>query len=399
MTITKKEPVKKTPAKKETVKKETVKKETVKKETVKKKVVEDKVVGMFDTLKAKIHKANKGIHCEVMSESNIATVSSWVPFPTYDLNRIVSGNLFKGIPEKSLTLLVGAEHTFKSSLAVLTAKSALKEGFKPIIFDTEGGITGEFAKRWGLDLEKCLYVYSPWIEEIKSSIAQIKESQEQKFCIILDSIGGLDKIKSYDDAVKGDFKSDMGQLARAIKSTLKILVNVIKTQNSIGVITSHFYSSSGIIPMPDSVVGGKAVLLLPDIIIYLKKAGKTDTTKSGADKLINTSTIKNRFYPTNKFGQVSINYEDGIDDFAGMIEIAVDMDIIEKKGGGNYSYKNDLISRGYENVLLEISSNKNLKSNILNDIDKKLENSGYSTLKEVELKDEIGKNKKDILDK
>jgi len=293
--------------------------------------------------------------------------------------------------------MVGQEHTFKSSLAVLTAVSALKEGFTPVIFDTEGGITAEFAKRWGLDISKCLYIYSPWIEEIKSSIAQIKEQKGEKYCIILDSIGGLDKIKSYDDAVKGDFKSDMGQLARAIKSTLKILVNVIKTQNSIGVITSHFYSSSGLIPMPDSVVGGKAVLLLPDIIIYFKKAGKVDTVKSGADKVINTSTIKNRFYPTNKTGQVMINYEDGIDDFAGMLDIAVDMGIVDKKGGGNYSYKNKQIARGFDNVMKELKSNETLKTSILKEIDAKLEGSGYSTIQEIEQKVELEQSKKDIL--
>jgi hypothetical protein len=42
----------------------------------KKSVKEEKVEGMFDALKAKIQKANKGIHCEVMSESTIAKVEN-----------------------------------------------------------------------------------------------------------------------------------------------------------------------------------------------------------------------------------------------------------------------------------------------------------------------------------
>ena len=138
-----------------------------------------KPAGMFDDLKAKIAKKVKGVHCSVMSESDIANVEKWIPLPTFDLNRITSGELYKGLPEKSLTLLVGQEHTFKSSLAVLTAKSALEQGFKPVIIDTEGGITKDFAARWGVDTDKCLYVYSPWAEEIKGVLAQIKETQER----------------------------------------------------------------------------------------------------------------------------------------------------------------------------------------------------------------------------
>jgi hypothetical protein len=46
--------------------------------------------------------------------------------------------LFKGIPEKTMTLLVGPEASFKSSFMALTMANAQKSGFLPVIFDTEG---------------------------------------------------------------------------------------------------------------------------------------------------------------------------------------------------------------------------------------------------------------------
>ena len=306
--------------------------------------------------------------------------------------------MYQGLPEKSLTLLVGQEHTFKSSLAVLTAKSALDKGFKPVIIDTEGGITKEFAARWGLDVEKCLYVYSPWAEEIKGVLAQIKETEERDWCIIIDSIGGIDKMKSYNDALGGLYKQDMGGNARIIKSTLKLLVNILKAQNSIGVVTSHFYSSSGLIPMPDSVVGGKSVLLLPDVILYLKKAGKKDTDIAGSDKLINISAIKNRFYPSAKSGRVSIDYVNGVDTMIGMLDIALEMDIVQKAGSW-YSIDGDKIGQGATNSLEAITNNDDLRTDILNQINDKLKLTGYSTAQDEKMKESIEKLENDLLDK
>jgi hypothetical protein len=54
------------------------------------------------------------------------------------LNRILTGDLHKGLPEKTLTLLVGPEASFKSSFMALIMASAQKGGYLPIIVDTEG---------------------------------------------------------------------------------------------------------------------------------------------------------------------------------------------------------------------------------------------------------------------
>jgi recombination protein RecA len=284
-------------------------------------------------------------------------------------------------------LLVGQEHTFKSSMMVLMAKQALKEGFKPVIIDTEGGISGSFAARWGLDLSKCLYIYTPWAEQIKGALAQLKESQEEKFCIILDSIGGIDKLKSYGDALGGEYKQDMGGNARIIKSILKLLVNIIKSQNSIGVVSSHFYSSAGSVPMPDSVVGGKAVLLLPDIILYLKKVGKAANEKIAEDKRVLVVSIKNRFYPAEKIGYVDIDYVNGINKFSGMVEIALSAGIIEQKGAW-FVYKDEKI-QGLTNTTKYILDNPEIKKTILGEINDCLQTTGFSSEVDVDLSKDI----------
>ncbi len=89
----------------------------------------------LDALKNKLQNAVKGAHVEVLSESTIATERTWFPTPSYDLNRILSGSLYKGLPSKSLTLLVAPEASFKSSFMCLCAARAQKAGFTPVIFE------------------------------------------------------------------------------------------------------------------------------------------------------------------------------------------------------------------------------------------------------------------------
>jgi RecA/RadA recombinase len=94
-------------------------------------------MGLND-LKKKIEKASKGTHVSVLSQSDIAKSVDTIETPSYDLNRILSGNLFKGLPLKSLSLMIGPESSGKSSMAALCVAEAQRKGYSPIILDTEG---------------------------------------------------------------------------------------------------------------------------------------------------------------------------------------------------------------------------------------------------------------------
>ena len=226
---------------------------------------------IFDELKKSIEKNVKGVHVSVLADSDIASNRFTLTTPALDLNRILSGSVKGGIPSRNLVAIVGPEHSFKSSFMVLCMANAQKQGYKPVVIDTEGGLTPEFCMRWGLDPENILYIYTPWIHEVKSTIAQIRESGEQGFVIGLDSVGGLDRYKSFTDALGGEPKADQGLLQKEIRSTLKLLLNICIAQNSVGIACGHYYGSPSTVPMPDQIGGGKAMKLFPSIIISLKK--------------------------------------------------------------------------------------------------------------------------------
>ena len=335
---------------------------------------------LFDSLRKKIEKNVKGSHVSILSDSEITSNRYWVKTPALDLNRILSGSLYRGIQSRNLVGIVGPEHTFKSSFMVLCMAEAQKQEYKVVIIDTEGGITDDFCKRWGLDPEKALYVYTPWISEVKSVIAQIKSEEDEGYVIGIDSAGGLDRIKSYDDAVDGDPKADQGLLQKEIRSTLKLLLNVCIRQNSIGIVCGHMYGMPSRIPMPDQIGGGKAMKLFPSVLIELKKKNIVDSNKDVTGNTITATTLKNRHYPPFQTGIVSIDYKNGIQSYAGMIDLGERAGFV-KVSGSWYEINGDKF-QGKANAEEALSK----MPEFMEKLDEWLKHTGYSTINQ-ELKE------------
>lgn len=347
---------------------------------------------VLDDIIKSVQKNVEGTHASLMTDSDLATPKTWVKTPSMDLNRILSGNLHRGLTTKNLVGIVGPEHTMKSSFMVLCMAEAAKQGFSPIIIDTEGGVTNEFCERWGLDTEKTAYFYTPWVDKIKSILAQIKNTGKTNLIIGIDSAGGIDAYKSYSDALGDDPKADQGQLQKRLRSLLKLFLNITIEQDSIGIVTGHMYSSPQMFT-PDQVGGGKAMKLFPSILIELKK-GQMKEGETVIGTTIKAKTIKNRLYPPYQEAVVDIDYRKGIDEFAGILDLAIEAGLVQR-GGAWYSYRNERLGQGSKNA------GKALKNypELIDRLNEWLQNTGYSTvndnLKEAEeLSEEVEKETK-----
>jgi recombination protein RecA len=329
----------------------------------------------FEKLQKGIEKNVKGVHASVLADSDIATNRWWVKTPAYDLNRILSGSLYKGLQSRNLVGIVGPEHTMKSSFMILCMVEAQKQGKEIVILDTEGAINGEFCKRWGLDIDTCFYVYTPFISEVRSVLAQIRETGDDNLMIGLDSVGGLDRLKQFKDAAEGEMKADQGLLQKEIRSMLKLFLNVCIQQNSIGIATGHLYGSPDKFNPGDKVGGGKAMSLFPSVLIMLKKKMLLDADKNVIGNEITASTIKNRLYPPFQTATINLNYTDGVEPYAGMLDLAIEAGEIIKSGSWYSTKGGDRIGQGAIKATAALPE----FTDILDSIDNWLSDTGYST--------------------
>ncbi len=340
----------------------------------------------LEDLKKKLQASVKGVHIETLSESSIASDKVWFPTPAYDLNRILSGSLHKGLPSRSLTMLVAPEASFKSSFMCLCAAKAQKEGYLPVIIDTEGAWDKEFVRRWGLDPDNILYIYTPWIDKIMTMLAQIIDGDDEKMFLILDSLGGLERMKMIVDGTGKDkkVKADQGTLQKEMKRMLKMYLNITKGKDSIGMISGHFFGNPNSYGGADEIGGGKFAKLAPDIIISMRKqniysnpeAKASDRITIGSE--ITAITLKNRFYPPFQEASVQINYKDGINSYAGLIEMALTCGIVEKNGSW-YKMGETSIGQGLIKATEWIEENP---EQFLKHIEDVLETTGYSSVNE-----------------
>jgi recombination protein RecA len=325
-----------------------------------------------------IKKKAKGVHASILSESEIATSTDNLQTPAYDLNRILSGSLFKGIPSRSLSLFVGPEASGKSSFMCLCLAEAQKKGYNIIVLDTEGAWTKEFVERWGLDPENVLLIYTPWVDEIISVMGQIMQTDE-KYAIVVDSMGAMERSKLVKDAKDGEFKADQGMLQKEQKRLMKMLQNISIGMNSIVMCSGHFYGSPSQYGAAEEVGGGKYMKLAPQIIISLKKTkifegeGKSKRVVGNAVKAI---AFKNRFYPPFEEAVIEIDYRLGINRYAGMIDLATKAGLCEV--GGAWYTINDQKYQGRINAEKAFEEDPEL----LGKLETWLSDTGYSTLNE-----------------
>lgn len=335
----------------------------------------------LDDLQKKIMTNVKGVHISTLAASEIAKSDEFVASPAYDLNRILTGNLYKGLPTRVLCAIVGAEGTFKTSFMILMMAEAQKQGFLPIILDTERGCDLAFAERWGLDTNNAKIMYTPWVHNVMAALANIKETAQEagqeKLIIGLDSVGSLDLYKSYENALADDIKADQGLLQKNIKAMLKLFLNLCIETNSIGIATGHVYGRPSPVPAPDSIGGGKAMRYWPSVVINLKKEPIKSSSKEVIGNLVTAVTLKNRMYPPFNEAYISIDYKNGIDPYAGLLPVLMEAGLVLKEGN-TYLYGKEKMGVGEARAYDFIRST----DGILEKLNDWIKTTGYSSINE-----------------
>jgi len=335
-------------------------------------------------LKNRLQKAVKNVHIEILKDSDISLVENYLDGPSYDINRIITGSLFKGFPEKSVTCLVAPESVGKSSIMCLSAADAQRHGYTPILIDCEGSWTNEFCSRWGLDLSNCIYINTIFVEDITTLLGDIIDKQDKKLFLVIDSIGAMESRKLIDDTTGKDHeaKADQGGLAKKLKRMLKMFVHIVKSQNGMGMFAAHWFGSPNQYGNAQEVGGGKYIKYCPDFLIAMKKesivdnpnAPKKDQVVLGT--AIKACTMKNRFYPPFQEAVVEIDYKNGINKFAGIVDMAMTCGIINK-GGAWYTLPDGSKVQGMDKVESYIKDNPD---SILKELEYILSKTGYSSV-------------------
>ena len=279
-------------------------------------------------------------------DSKFCEITDWIDTGSYGLNRIISGDINKGIPSGRVILLGGESQTGKSYLAARIIINALKQGFDHIFyFDSEGGSLRDFFVKQGADIEKIEHILLESCEDatikilgVYTKINEYKaENPDAKFLCVTDSVGALVPTKLLTDAAKGKQAQDMGLRAKLINNLVKGCIIPALKSNSSMIFLNHVYDDpSSLFPSKiKTQSGGKQLQYIPHVSIQctkkLEKAGSSDEEFYGGNTLkffITKNRIVRPFLDTELF----IDFKKGIGKWDGLVDAAISYGFIEQNG-------------------------------------------------------------------
>ena len=309
----------------------------------------------------------KSVNSTSVSDSTIATVAEFIDTGCYAINRVLTGDIHKGIPRGRITDLYGESQSGKSLIAANCAADAIQnKGYQFVAyFDSEAGGLFELLKNRGVDLDRIEHIPVHSIEDATIKMLQLydqliaatvewkkdpEHNEEPKVFAILDSAGGLVSNKIVDDANKDKTAADMGANAKAKNSLFKALMMRVAESNCPLLILNHVYRNPGSL-FPSKIIeqpGGEGLKFASHVMLQMSKlmikssdtdyftGNETDREDIGFFKgnRVRAFCVKNRIVRPAFEAELYLDFATGISKYDGLIDDAVKYGYIQEVRGG-----------------------------------------------------------------
>ena len=249
-----------------------------------------------------------------------------------------------GVPRGRIIEVYGPESGGKTTLSLHIVAEAQKQGGVAAFVDAEHALDPSYAKALGVDTENLL-VSQPDTGEQALEITELLVRSGAVDVIVVDSVAALVP-RAEIEGEMGD--SHVGLQARLMSQALRKLTGVLSKSHTTAIFINQIREKIGVLyGNPETTPGGRALKFYSSVRMEVRRKGDV---KSGADKVGNRTRVKvtkNKVAPPFKEAEVEIMFGRGIDKLGDLINIASDLDIVQKSGSF-YKYEGSTIGQGKE---------------------------------------------------
>ena len=265
-----------------------------------------------------------------------------------------------GIPRGRITEIYGPESSGKTTIALHVIAEVQKQGGAAAFIDAEHALDPVYAKKLGVDINELL-VSQPDCGEQALGIAETLANSGAIDIIVIDSVAALVPRQE----IEGDMgASHVGVQARLMSQAMRKLMGTIAKSNTLVIFTNQLREKVGVMyGNPEVTPGGRALKFYASVRIDVRRA---DSIKDGSDVIgshTKCTVVKNKVAPPFKTAEFDILYGSGISKTSELIDMALQLEVIDKSGAWFY-YNQDRLGQGKENVKKLFETNHELMNEI-----------------------------------
>lgn len=273
-----------------------------------------------------------------------------------------------GYPRGRIVEIYGPESSGKTTLAIHAIAEAQKAGGIAAFIDAEHAFDINYAQKLGVDIENLL-VSQPDHGEQALEIADALIRSGAVDVIVIDSVAALTP-RSEIEGEMGD--SQMGLQARLMSQALRKLTANISKTNCLCIFINQLREKIGVMfGNPETTTGGNALKFYSSVRVDIRRVSQIKDGENYLGNRVRAKVVKNKIAPPFKQAEFDIIFGEGISKIGEIIDLGANLEIIQKSGSW-YSYDNNKLGQGREQVKKLLLDNPDLANEIESKIREKL---------------------------
>jgi recombination protein RecA len=266
----------------------------------------------------------------------------------------------KGLPRGRIAEIFGPESSGKTTIALHVIAEAQKNGGVAAFIDAEHALDPTWAKKLGINLESLL-VSQPNSAEEALQIAEMLVKSNAVDVIVIDSVAALVP----EAEIKGDIgDSIVGVQARLMSQALRKLTPFVAKSRCVLIFINQIRQKIGVMfGNPETTSGGLALKFFSSVRLDVRRMEQIKGDGEATGNKVKVKVIKNKIAPPFKQAELHLMYECGISKENDVIELALEDEILHKRGNF-FMYGEQKLGLGIENAKNHLRENPGLTQEI-----------------------------------
>jgi recombination protein RecA len=265
-----------------------------------------------------------------------------------------------GVPRGRVAEIYGPESSGKTTLCYHIMAEAQKAGGVAAYIDAEHAFDPEYAARCGLNLDNLL-ISQPDNGEQALEIAETLVRSNAIDVVVIDSVAALVPRAELEGEM-GD--SHVGLMARLMSQALRKLVGAVSKSRCSLIFTNQIRMKIGVMfGNPETTTGGQALKFYASVRMEIRRV---ESIKQGTEVVgnrVRVKVVKNKVAPPFRTAEFDLMFNEGISRIGSLVDLGTELNIL-RKSGAFYSYGDQRLGQGRENVKEFLKANPELADEI-----------------------------------